>query len=170
MTSFTVGTIRNNRRSLLLAALLVLILATTAIGLARNHGLLAAPAAGSAPKMPQALWQAQALDSYRYTLQVSCFCLREMTRPVTIEVRDGEVAAIIYTDDGSAADPLLFERHDSIDDLFAIIAEAEAQNPAHLDVTYAEETGVPLSVDIDISEEMADEEIRFQVMAFEALQ
>lgn len=169
MTTLGLNTVQNNRRALLAAALFVVVLVAAAIGLAWNAPAPAAPAAGPAPESPLALWEARGIDSYRYELQVSCFCLQEMTRPVIVEVRDGAVASITYVDDGTPADPALFEQYDSIEDLFAILAEAEAQNPARFDVTYAEETGVPLTVDIDISEQMADEEIRFTVSSFEAL-
>ena len=170
MTSLSLDPTRNKRRgTVLLSAIIMLALIVTAIGLAWNSTPTKTSSVVQGPETPQALWAAQEIDSYRYTLEVSCFCVQEMTRPVTIEVRDGQVAAITYAD-GSAADPALFERYDSIDGLFALIAEAETQDPARLDVTYAEETGVPLSVDIDISEQMADEELRFQVTGFEVLQ
>lgn len=160
----------NNRRIwLLIAVLVILVAAVAAVALLWERPAAVAPGGQDAPESPQALWEAQELENYRYTLQVSCFCLREVTRPVVIEVRDGAVANITYADDGSAADPTLFEPYDSIDDLFTIINDAEAQDPARLDVTYAEETGVPLSVNIDISEQMADEELYLTVTDFEAL-
>jgi hypothetical protein len=92
-----------------------------------------------------------------------------MTRPVTIEIREGEVVFMTYADDGTAADPALFERYNSVDKLLAIIADAEAQDPARLDVTYDEATGVPTSVNIDISEQIADEELYLEVSDFEEL-
>jgi len=168
---------KNNRRTWVLLAVVVVVAAAAAVALLWDGPAAVAPGGQEAPDSPQAgsyegsyeLWEAQELASYRYTLQVGCFCLVEMTRPVVIEVHDGEVASVTYADDGSAADPALFERYDSIDDLFAVISEAEAQDPARLDVVYDEETGVPLSVDIDISELMADEELYLTVSGFEAL-
>jgi hypothetical protein len=166
----TTLSIANNRRVwLFVGAAVVIVVAVVAIALLWDRPAAVTPPGQDAPESPQALWQAQGLENYRYTLQVGCFCLTDMTRPVVIEVRDGEVASITYVDDGAAADPTLFERYDSVDDLFAVISEAEAQDPARLDVTYAEETGVPLSVAIDISEQMADEELYLTVSEFEAL-
>lgn len=118
---------------------------------------------------PQTVWQQQDIDNYRYTLTLSCFCLMEMVQPVTIEVINGELASVTYAENGEPAEAMFFEHYSSIDKLHAIIAEAEAQNPARLDVTYDPTTGVPLDVDIDISETMADEEIRFTVTNFEPL-
>jgi hypothetical protein len=109
------------------------------------------------------------MDDYRYTLQVGCFCIREVTRPVEIEVRDGQVASITYADDGAAADAAWFERYAPVEKLFAIIDEAAAQEPARLDVAYDEGFGIPLSIDIDLSELMADEELYLEVSGFQAL-
>ena len=168
--------INRNRRSWLVAALVVvLIIAGAAVALLWDGpGAAVAPGGQDAPQAgtyegSYALWEAQGLDSYRYTLQIGCFCLVEMTRPVVIEVRDGAVASVTYAEDGSAADATLFERYDSVEDLFAVISEAQGQDPARLDVTYDEATGVPLSVDIYIIELMADEELYLTVSAFEAL-
>ncbi len=112
------------------------------------------------------VWQAADVDSYSYDLQVSCFCLTEFVRPVNIVVENGEVASVTYTDDGTAADAGIFERHSTVEALFERLEEAQAQNPATFDVTFDEQYGVPQTVNIDISEQMADEEIRFTVSNF----
>lgn len=167
----------SNKRSRLLPIIIVLLVAVVAVAvlaLATNmFGLATGTATGENPveaETPQALWESQDINSYHYTLQVGCFCLVEMTRPVTIEVIDGEVASITYTDDGSAADPALFERYNSVDKIFAVINDAESQDPARLEVTYDETYGVPLSVNIDISETIADEELYLTVSDFEPIQ
>ena len=112
------------------------------------------------------MWAAQGIDDYQYTLQISCFCIVDATRPVNIEVKDGQVTSITYADDGMPADPVLFERYDSIEKIFAIISEAKAQEPARLDVTYDESIGIPESIAIDISEQMADEELYLEISGF----
>jgi hypothetical protein len=154
----------------LVVIVLVALVALAAIALSTNLFGVTTGSESGENQGPQALWESQALDSYRYTLQVGCFCLVEMTKPVTIEVVDGEVASITYVEDGSAADPQLFAPYDSIDKIFSTINEAEAQDPATLDVTYDETYGVPLSVNIDISEMIADEELYLTISDFEALE
>ena len=162
------GTKRSNW--LILAFVVVLLAVLVAVGLAWQGALPGVNRAGEPAGTPLARWQAQELDSYRYTLQVGCFCIQEMTRPVVIEVRDGVVAGVTYAGDDSAADPALFEQYATVEALFAVIDEAAAQDPARLDVVYDETTGVPLSVDIDISEMMADEELYLDVSDFEAIE
>lgn len=161
----------NNKPNWPLTLFVIVLIAAAAVAALAFSGVLdGAPAVENSPETPQALWESQEVNSYRYTLQVSCFCIVEVTRPVTIEIQNGEVASITYVEDGTAADPQLFELYNSIDKLFAIINNAESQDPARLDVTYDETYGVPLLVDIDISEQMADEEIYFTVSDFEVIQ
>ncbi len=117
---------------------------------------------------PQAQWEAQGVNSYAYDLQVSCFCIYELVRPVHVVVENGMVSSITYLEDNTPADPTLFEGYATIDQLFEQLTAAQAENPATFDVTYDEEFGVPLSAYVDISESMADEELRFTVTNFEA--
>jgi hypothetical protein len=171
MSELTLGKTSKNKRGRLMPVLLIVLVAAVAVVALALSGVLNGVLPGeNTPDTPQALWESQEVNSYRYTLQVGCFCLVEATRPVNIEVVNGEVASITYVDDGTAADPQLFERYNSVDKLFAVIADAESQDPAKLDVTYDETYGVPLSVDIDLSEMMADEELYLEVSNFEAIQ
>jgi len=154
----------------LLPALTIIVVIAIAISALALTGVLGGTApTGMTPETPQELWQSKGIDSYRFTLQVSCFCLMEMVQPVTVEVQNGEVASITYVADGSPANPEFFDRYSTIDKLFTIIEDADAQNAVRLDVTYEETYGVPLSIDIDISELMADEELYLTTSNFEPL-
>lgn len=170
MSTQSVEMKKANQRSWFIPVLLVIVL----LAAGTVWFLLSDAAPGTAVNevpadTPADVWSAQEIDDYQYTVQVSCFCLVEATRPVVVQVKDGQVVSLTYADDGTAADPTLFERYDSIDKIFAIISEAEAQEPARLDVTYDEATGVPQSIAIDISEQIADEELYLEISGFEAL-
>ncbi len=158
-----------NRRGWFVAVLLVSVVLVASLVWYLLNGLPGVAANEVPADTPAAVWADQGMDDYQYTVQVGCFCIVEATRPVVVEVRDGQAVSFTYADDGTAADPALFERYDSIDKIFAIINEAEAQEPARLDVTYDEATGVPQSIAIDISEQMADEELYLEISGFEAL-
>lgn len=168
--------VQNKRGRLLpvLIIVLVAVIALTAVALATDlFGISTGSATGQngvEVDTPQARWESKDIDSYRYTIQVGCFCIVEMTKPVTIEVIDGQVASIVYAADGSPANPELFESYNSIDKLFAVINDAQSQDPVTLDVTYDETYGVPLSVNIDISELIADEELYLTISNFESLE
>jgi len=159
-----------NRRGWFVAVLVVSVVLVASLVWYLLTDVVPGTAANEVPAdTPAAVWAAQGIDDYQYIVQVGCFCIVEATRPVMVEVRDGQVVSLTYVDDGTAADPALFERYDSIDKIFAIISEAEAQEPARLDVIYDEATGVPQSIAIDISEQMADEELYLEISGFEAL-
>lgn len=158
-----------NRRGWFVAVLLVSVVLVASV----VWYLLTAESGTAAPDgpadTPAMVWSDQEIDDYQYTVQVGCFCMVEATRPVVVEVRDGQAVSFTYADDGTVADPALFERYGSIDKIFAIISDAEAQEPARLDVTYDEVTGVPQSIAIDISEQMADEELYLEISGFAVL-
>lgn len=158
------------KRFWLLAFVLILIIGMVAGVLALSGAFSPDTANNTRPETPQALWESQDIDSYRYTLQLGCFCPPEVREPVVIEVINGETASITYAADGTAANPEWFDNYDTVDKLFNVINTAEAQNPARSDITYDETYGVPLSVSIDISEMMADEEIYITVSDFEPIQ
>ena len=156
---------RNTLLVFSLAVLAIVLLAAVAIW---QLGLLPAnpPAIVEGVEGQEAVWTAQEIDSYQYDLAVSCFCIVELTRPVTILVENGEVASITYVDDGTPADPQLFAGFAPMEQLFERLSELEAENPVKFDVVYDEELGIPLSADIDVSEMIADEELRFTVSNF----
>jgi cytoskeletal protein RodZ len=171
MSELTFENKNENKRGWLLPLMFVVLVTAVAIAALALSGVFSTTATTeNSPETPQGLWESQGIESYQYTLQVGCFCMTDMTQPVIIEVQNGEVASITYAADGSAANPELFERYNSIDKLFTVIDEAEAQDPALLDVTYDETYGVPLSVNIDISEMMADEELYLTISDFQTVQ
>jgi hypothetical protein len=170
MSELSLGRKSENKRGWLLPLLIIaLVVAAAVAALAFSGAFSGGAASANTPDTPQALWQSQAVESYRYTLQVGCFCLVELTQPVIIEVQDGQVASITYVADGAAANPEFFAAYNSIDKLFTVIYEAEAQDPARLDVKYDDTFGVPLSVNIDISELLAEEEIYLTVTDFQPI-
>jgi hypothetical protein len=106
MSTLNFGITKENRRGWFLVALLAVLLLAGAAAWYIWAGAAPGAAVNDQPaKSPAALWESQAIDNYRYTLQVGCFCLVDVTRPVIVEVKDGQVASITYADDGTAADP-----------------------------------------------------------------
>lgn len=123
---------------------------------------------GTGEDGPQALaesrtrWQAQRPDGYRFTYTRNCFCPPQYRGPFEVTVRGGEVAAVAYKGEGEPTDRALSE-YETVDDLFALIAEAYDRDAARVDVTYALATGQPTSIYVDYNEQMADEEVGFTV-------
>lgn len=103
-------------------------------------------------------WAQQNLESYRYTLQVGCFCPPEVRQPVVVEVRNGKVASIAAVESGKSVNPEYFQDYDSVAKLFEIVEDAIAQDAYRLDIAYDETLGYPTQINIDYNQYMADEE------------
>jgi hypothetical protein len=110
----------------------------------------------------RATWEAQRPADYRFTYARSCFCPPQYRGPFDVTVRSGAVADVAYKGEGEPIDRPLTE-YQTVDDLFALLAEAYARNAARVDVTYDPATGQPTSFYIDYDEQMADEEVGFTV-------
>ena len=51
-------------------------------------------------------------------------CLRDYTREAVVEVAHGAIFAATYVDDDAAMDADLYDRYDTVDELFALLEEA----------------------------------------------
>ena len=114
-------------------------------------------------------WHQQAPAAYVYTLFRSCECADEMTGPVLVTVRDGEVISRIYTRTGQAVAPGLVVAFPSVEGLFAIIDDAHARHAAQVDVQYDPALGFPATIFIDYVRVMADDEIGYSATGFHPL-
>jgi hypothetical protein len=114
-------------------------------------------------------WEAHGPRDYSFDYQVKCFCSLD-TRPLRIEVRDGEVVRALpagseeVLDDGAALDGI-----PTIDDLFKWILDAIEHEAAQIDATYDEQLGYPHDVFIDRIKQAIDDEFSFEVTNFQAL-
>lgn len=131
-------------------------------------GIVAASACGSPGdsdlERNEKLWQSQNLTSYDFTLTRQCFCPEEWRGPVNVSVRNGTVTSVTYTSSGQTAEPDRFGDVDTINELFDVIRDAyEGRNTFNekaetVNVTYHPELGYPLTIYIDVSTMIADEE------------
>ncbi len=118
------------------------------------------PAAPRSPDLDAARqrWADAGLDAYRMTLQRSCFCPEDYRGPFEVTVRDGAVASARF--DGATVDP---ERVVTVDGLFGLIEDAYERGAERVDVTFDPELGYPTELYIDVSSQMADEEVGYTV-------
>ena len=107
-------------------------------------------------------WADAGLMAYRYQIQYSCFCPPEAMGPFIVLVRNGTEA----TSEEAVPE---FVTLPTIEELFAMIEEAYAQDASTVEVTYEERLGYPLAIFIDYDEMMADEEYRATVVDLEPL-
>lgn len=104
-------------------------------------------------------WRDQNLASYEFTLQISCFCIREYTLPKRVVVQNNEVVQVDDTPYKEFNDSAI----QTIDGYFDFIRETRKQNPDEEEITYDTDLGYPTFIFFDISYQMADEEIRYTI-------
>ncbi|TFG62533.1 MAG: 4-phosphopantetheinyl transferase family protein [Gemmatimonadales bacterium] len=108
----------------------------------------------------KSLWNAQAIDSYSFDFQQSCFCV--FTGPVQITVEAGAVVAVQSLMNPPSTLPDI-DTFSTIDGLLDRLEAAEASDPVVFDVVYDQVRGFPVSAVVDISFQIADEEFSFEV-------
>lgn len=115
------------------------------------------------------LWKSQNVTSYDFTLARSCFCPEDWRGPVNIQVINGTVTSVKYVSNGQTASSEIFSNSDTIEKLFGIIRDAYGgtgafnQKAETVNVTYHPDLGYPLTIYIDVSQTIADEEQGYTV-------
>ena len=104
-------------------------------------------------------WESRRLSQYQYKFQRICFCIEETTRAVTIRVQGGVVTAAWYLADNSPVPAEDLRFYPTVDQLFETIEDAIDRDPARLEVEYDRATGHPTRIDLDYSEQVADDEL-----------
>ena len=120
----------------------------------------------------RAKWEAQGIDDYSFTVQRSCFCTPDSTRPINVQVRNGSVTSATYADTGETVpDDRAYNKQSiyntlTVDGLFNSIDQAIKGGAAQVDVTYDKQFGLPTSIYVDQNQQMADEEYGMTVSNF----
>ena len=121
------------------------------------------------------LWKNQKLTNYDFTVERQAFAPEEWRGPVNIQVRNGMAISVTYTSDGSEVTGGKFDNADTIDKLFIMLKDAYngkgefvqfGQKADTVNVTYDAQRGYPVSIYIDVSQMIADEEQGYAVTNF----
>ena len=104
-------------------------------------------------------WREQGIEDYEFTLQISCFCIREYTLPKRIVVENNQVISV----DGISYEQLNDSSFRTIDGFFHYIRETRERNPEEENITYDPKLGYPTYIYFDISYMIADEEIGYTI-------
>jgi hypothetical protein len=95
---------------------------------------------------------------------MSCFCIVDVTQPVVLQVRNGAIVSVTRVSDGAAVPPSKWEGiYYTVDEMFALIADAQAKGADEVRVSYDPQLRYPTSVAIDQSVRIADEERYFEM-------
>jgi hypothetical protein len=122
------------------------------------------------PNLPyQERWAKQQISNYNFTLKAICFCPNERVDPVRIEVRNGQVASLVYVGTGTAPSRNYWDNENTIDKLFAIILSNSGKPNAKLEVTYDSTLSYPTRIFLDPIPNAVDDEVLYEVSSFERL-
>ena len=109
-------------------------------------------------------WQSQRLTNYQVQFRMSCFCVPDATAPVILQVRNGAIVSVTRVADGAAVPSTKWEGiYYTVDQMFALIADAQAKGAEEVRVEYHAELRYPTTVFIDQSTRLADEERWFEM-------
>lgn len=116
-------------------------------------------------------WDSLDIDDYSFTLQRNCFCRGDAIRPVNIEVRDGSVTSARYADTGELIpDDRQYNKQSvynlNAEGLFNLVEQGIQSGAAQVDATYDKQYGLPTSIYIDQSRQIADEEMGYTISNF----
>ncbi|MDQ3523228.1 MAG: DUF6174 domain-containing protein [Gemmatimonadota bacterium] len=115
------------------------------------------------------LWSAAKVDDYRMTVKVQGAMFYAAA---VVEVRDGvpvSVTPSAPTSLPATHSATAFQALDTVEELFEAVQRAIKQKPARLEVKYDPELGVPVSLYVDVSTTIADEEHGFAVENFQVV-
>ncbi len=108
----------------------------------------------------RAKWLGAGIDS-GYLLQYRnlCFCPEEITRQVTLQVKQNWIQSFQYSDNGEPVPVEYYRSYNTVLDLFSLVEDAIANGVVGLVVEYDADWGYPTKIFIDQNTCLADEEL-----------
>jgi hypothetical protein len=109
-------------------------------------------------------WQSQGIRDYSVRYRLICFCVTSATDPVLLQVRNGALVSVTRVADGTPVDPSRWAGiYYTVDELFALLTQAQAQGPNQLRVSYDPALGYPTEVYLDERAAIADDERSYEM-------
>lgn len=112
-------------------------------------------------------WIDRQIAKYRFTIERSCFCLEQSRGPVTIEVR-GDQVTITNVATGEQGNDY-FNDVNTITKVYDLLAQQAKDGADEIAVTYDDANAVPSTIKVDVSFQMADEELYYTISNFETI-
>jgi len=118
-------------------------------------------------------WQDAGITHYRFSLHVGCFCPFREKMPLTVEVQNGEIISMTYSD-GTLVDKTdpnyeTFSQHATIDRIFSELEAGLKGDADEVTVTYDSTHGFPSEIYFDYIKAAMDDELSLTVSEFEIL-
>ncbi len=118
-------------------------------------------------------WQDAGITHYQFSLHIGCFCAFRDQMPLTVEVQNGEVVSMTYSDGTlvDMTDPYYetFSQHATIDRIFSELEAGLKGDADEVTVTYDSTRGFPSEIYFDYIKAAMDDELSLTVSEFEIL-
>lgn len=108
------------------------------------------------------LWEAQGIDSYEMTQEVSCFCASDFRFPKRLTIENNRLVAV----NGGPFDEQFPNEFMTIEEAFNFIEDRLFENPATARIFYDGTFGFPYTFYFDMDLRIADEEIGYSFSDF----
>ena len=117
------------------------------------------------PASQLALWKKKGISNYEMTMKISCYCLQGRVGPHLIVVENDKIKTVNNLPyDSTKTGPIL-----TINELFDFIIISLAKNPYQHSLDYNTIFYYPKNIYFDFSQQIADEEIGYEITYFKAL-
>ena len=119
-------------------------------------------------------WLDLGIAHYRFSVFVGCFCPFGEKMPLTVEVQNGEVVSMAYSDGIPVAptDPSYetFTHYATIERIFSVLEAGLKGDADEVTVTYDSARGFPSEIYFDYIKDAVDDELSITVSNFEVLE
>ena len=110
----------------------------------------------------QATWNGKMISNYEFTLTVNCYCLPARIGPHIVKVAGDKIISVNNLPyDITKTGELM-----TINQLFGFIKTSITKNPYRNTIEYNSTYGYPQNVYFDFNQQIADEEIGYQISSF----
>ena len=117
------------------------------------------------PASQLALWKKKGISNYEMTMKISCYCIQGRVGPHHIVVENDKIKTVNNLPyDSTKTGPIL-----TINELFDFIIISLAKNPYQHSLDYNAIFHYPKYIYFDFSQQIADEEVGYEITDFKAL-
>ena len=121
----------------------------------------------TATQSDHALWNALEIKNYDFVYQVACFCAFQGPNPAKLSVRGGTIVKVSNADGSTFVGTLpSLSSYPTVDSLFVILENAQKNTPNAVTVQFDPTYHYPVSIAIDPSKNIADDEITYSIKSF----
>lgn len=114
-------------------------------------------------------WRYLLVETYRYTLSMSCECIGGVTGPVVIEASEEQITSITPLREDVEVPEEQWAAFLTVYDMFELIESAIEQRAHRFDVQYDSVLGHPVTISLDLREQYVDDEVLIQVTDLEVV-